>query len=221
MPLASALLNRKVRFQRRAPVPSTPGADRPGFSTFGVEVYGAYKDGHMQSLDVGGFDVKVPSGILTLRDSAFARGLSGSEQVLIGDVPFQVLGPALPERPTGALRFGVQGIATRAAFAQVFDMSGETVTVRRVQRSGPNIDVVARAVIMGFTPEELVGGINQAERKIYVSAEDLEKAGFPEPIVTNDRIIMRGGKSLNVIAVDASTLRIAGELRAYLIRAMG
>lgn len=220
MPVPVSLLNRRVQFQRRAPVPATPGADRPGFQAFGIEVWAGYKEGRMQSLDVGGMDVMVPSGILTLLDSPFARGLTGAEQVKIAGLPFQVLGPALPERPSNVLRFGVQGVASRSAFAIAFDTRGETVILRRISGQS-NIDATARAIIQGLMPEELVAGINQAERTVFLSAEDLEAAGFPEPPRTQDRIIMRGGKMMNISSVDASTLRIAGTLNAYKIRAMG
>lgn len=80
--------------------------------------------------------------------------------------------------------------------------------------------MTALARIVGWSPEELASGLMQGERKIILLAEDLELAGFPEPIERNDGIHVRG-RRLNVESVDDSTRRIGDTLIAYELGATG
>lgn len=95
-------------------------------------------------------------------------------------------------------------------------VNGETVTLRRAATAYPNI----RARAVNFSPEELIGGVEQGERKLIVLAEDLVSAAFPLPIQRGDKIVLRG-KVLNIEDADDSTRRIAGELIAIDVRALG
>lgn len=101
--------------------------------------------------------------------------------------------------------------------------SNASITLRRINTSPtPPTDKTVRARVVGFTPEELVGGITQGHRKIIMLAEDVESSGFPVPIKANstDRVVVRG-KTLMIENVDDSTRRVEGTLIAYEITASG
>jgi hypothetical protein len=100
---------------------------------------------------------------------------------------------------------------------------GETITLRRINAAPAaptEAQVLARVV--GYKPEELVGGIKQGDRHLIVLAEDVEATGFPVPFLTNGtyKAIVRD-KVLNIGIVDDSTRRIGGVLIAYDITATG
>ncbi|MGE0290268.1 MAG: hypothetical protein AB7P16_28635 [Bradyrhizobium sp.] len=111
--------------------------------------------------------------------------------------------------------------AARGMYRRQIARHGETVTLRRINSSPTaptNRDVRAR--VLGYTPDELVGEVQQGDRKIIVLAEDM--GSFPVPFRerSTDRVIVRGAE-LAIQAVDDSTRRVAGELIAYEIRARG
>lgn len=97
---------------------------------------------------------------------------------------------------------------------------GETITLRRgASVGGHAVYVIAR--VMGYAPDELIGGITQGDRKIFVLAEDVEAGGFPLPFKPgSDSVLVRGNK-LTIQSVDDNTHRIGGVLIAYEIRATG
>lgn len=100
---------------------------------------------------------------------------------------------------------------------------GEEITLRRVNPSptAPT-DKAVRARVSGYTPEELVGGISQADRKVILLAEDVEASGFPVPIKSGstDKLVIRG-RQMMISEVDDSTVRVGSTLIAYKIRATG
>lgn len=102
-------------------------------------------------------------------------------------------------------------------------VSGEEIKLRRYTGTGtsrPFADYLLRAKVAGYTPQELVGNIQQGDRNIIALAEDVFAAQFPVPITPNDKVIVRG-KELAILSVDDSTRRIGGELIAYQIQARG
>lgn len=113
--------------------------------------------------------------------------------------------------------------AARAMYRRQIDAHGETITLRRNNPApaGPT-EVTVKARVSGYQPEELVGGINQGDRKVIILAEDVEMSGFPVPFNTGgtDKAVVRG-RALNIGVVDDSTRRIGGVLIAYEIRATG
>lgn len=98
---------------------------------------------------------------------------------------------------------------------------GENVTLRRINVSPtPATDETVLARVKRYEPNELVGGITQADRKVIVMAEDI--GAFPVPIKTggSDKVVVRG-RVMNIQEVDDSTCRYGPELIAYLITARG
>lgn len=106
-------------------------------------------------------------------------------------------------------------------YRRQMDAHGETVTLRR-NNAAPSLPTEQnlKARVIGYQPDELIGGINQGDRKVIILAEDITT--FPLPFKTGgtDKIVVRG-KPLNIGVVDDSTRRIGDTLIAYEIRATG
>lgn len=100
----------------------------------------------------------------------------------------------------------------------------DTVTVRRYSGTGLNrtyTDAASiRCRVVDYQPHELVGSIQQGDRRIVMYADDVSTNGLSLPVTTNDKIVLRG-KELAIIQVDDSTRRINGELIAYELQARG
>lgn len=111
----------------------------------------------------------------------------------------------------------------RQSYSANMDMSGETIVVRRYTGTGvgrvPH-DTNVRARVTGYSERELVGTIEQGDRKIIMLVDDLIAAGFAVPVTPNDKIVLRGSM-ISIVAVDDSTRRIQGQLIAYEIQARG
>lgn len=92
--------------------------------------------------------------------------------------------------------------STLAAYRRAMEVRGQSVTLRRyaglgAQRAALNSSVL-RAVVTGYQPEELIGGMQQGDRRVLLLAEDV--AGLtivprvwdapvivtPSPFVTTD-----------------------------------
>lgn len=113
--------------------------------------------------------------------------------------------------------------ACKATYRRMLNMAGETVQIRRYTGAGTSrpradIDVIARVV--DYDPEDLVGTIQQGDRKIVVLAEDLIGAGISLPLTIADKVVVRG-RELTIFAPDDSTRRVAGVLIAYELQARG
>ena len=111
----------------------------------------------------------------------------------------------------------------RADYRSMMNERGETVSIRRYTGSGtnrPRFDVDAMAVVTGYAPKDLVGTIQQGDRKVILLAEDLIDAQFALPITASDKIVIRG-KELAIIAPDDSTRRVSGVLIAYELQVRG
>jgi hypothetical protein len=85
------------------------------------------------------------------------------------------------------------------------DRWGHTVTFKRVTGSIPNQTTTTKdckAIVSGYRPEELVGGITVGSRKVIVSEAALADAGFPVPVKKGDYIIALG-REMVIQTVDA------------------
>lgn len=110
----------------------------------------------------------------------------------------------------------------RSVWRRMIMAYGQTITLRRVNSSGAPTDVSVHARVLGFAPEELVGGITQGHRQVRILAEDVESSGFPMPLKkgSTDRIVV-DGKQLMIENIDDSTARIGDTLIGYIITATG
>ena len=99
---------------------------------------------------------------------------------------------------------------------------GEIITLRRNDFDAGVQTCKARAIVTGYQPDELVGGIDQGARKVIIFADDVT---FATPLVEGDQILLRegqpGAKTLTIEDADDSTHRIAGDLIVYEVTARG
>jgi hypothetical protein len=220
MGIPAGLLNRRVTVLRRALMPTTAEIVRGGYEAMGDVQWGGYRPRGASEARIGGLQLQLSTGVLTLRDNAFTRTISTAHQVEVDDAIYEIMGRQLSEKPDGMIRFDVRSAPSAVLYASELDARGDVVTVRRIVPNARPVDALARAIITGYRPEELVGGIQVGHRRVILSAPDLAAAGFPEPPRANDKIIVRG-RQMNVMSVDDHTHRIAGVLHAYEIQASG
>jgi hypothetical protein len=111
----------------------------------------------------------------------------------------------------------------RGTYRRMLNERGETVEVRRYTGSGPNrprFDCSVIAAVVGYDEKDFVGSIVQGDRKVILLAEDLIEAQITLPIVSSDKIVVRG-KELAIVAVDDNSRRVKGELVAYELQVRG
>jgi|SRR5262245_10820979 len=111
----------------------------------------------------------------------------------------------------------------RQSYSANMDAVGETIVIRRFTGTGVGrvaVDTDVRARVTGYDYRELVGTIQQGDRKLIVLVEDLVNAGFAVPVTPTDKVVLRG-TMISIVTVDDSTRRIQGELIAYEIQARG
>lgn len=107
----------------------------------------------------------------------------------------------------------------RAALAEY----GEIITIRRFTGTGPNrpkFEVDVRARVTGFAPNEMIAGIQQADRKAIVLHEDLVSAGLSLPI-TNSDFVWWQGRQYAIRVPDNATRRVSGVTIAYELQIVG
>lgn len=220
----AGLLNRRVNFRQRAPMTNTPGVLRVGYVNYGSQEWAAYDDGRPATIPFFDLNLTAKSGTVTVRDSSFTRSLTREHRVVVDDEEFEITAIAFPARPDGAISISVVSIASRASFAREVEQRGEEITIRRVTSTGPAIEKTVRAIVSGYTPDELVGGITQVDRKLTISAEDLEREPNPFPLPLrrggSDKAVVRG-QLMTLEDIDDSSMRMAGQLIAYRVRAKG
>ena len=217
--IPAGLLNRRVEFLTRAPVSNQPGILRGGYVSHGNIEWAHYEDIRSQEIRIGDLTMPGKVGTLTVRASGFTKAITRDHRVVIEGEEFEIVGFVDPPRPDGAIRMSVMSVPSLRGVVREMEQKGEEITVRRPGE--PPIEVTARALVSGYQPDELVGGVNQGDRKVTVSVQDLVKNGFPLPLRPGvDRVVIRG-RAMTISDVDDSTLRIAGVLLAYRLRATG
>lgn len=106
----------------------------------------------------------------------------------------------------------------RQSLANLLDMVGENVVLRRLSGANPG-DYTVRARIQDAKPSDDEWGskrpAQQQRRKAIVSAEDVERVGFPVPFLPKQDRLVWNGKTLVITAIDDGTRRIQGVLIGY------
>jgi hypothetical protein len=217
---AAATLDRRVQFRRRATTGTTFGE----YVDLGAPVWGNFRQLAESDEALGSLRYTSKVGVLTIRDSAFARSIDPADRAVIDGEEYELRAVSLPDRASGTIRIDVKSGPSRAAYLDMVNRRGETVTIRRP--GTPPVDALVRVRIIGFdergslAPDQLVDLIQQGYRLAIVLAEDLESQGWPLPPRRGDRII-RDGKQMPVEAVDADTHRSAGAVIAYVLTLSG
>lgn len=100
---------------------------------------------------------------------------------------------------------------------------GEDVRLRRYSGTGGSrspTDFTVKARVTSYQAHDLVGSLQEGDRKLIMLAEDVEESGFETPILSSDKVVVRG-RELQVIAPDDSTRRVGGVLIAYELTVRG
>jgi hypothetical protein len=218
MPIPAAQLSYKGHFYKRALVAETAGTLGIGFEEDFVQ-WVALGQGRPATVQVGSWTFQAKTSVVTTRYSRAAAKVSAAWQVEVDEEVFEV-NSVDPAADRSIVRFAVTSAPTRELYANEMELRGESVTVGRYDATAHLIGFPARAKVIGYQPSELVGGINQGDRRVLLLAEDLETNGLVLPLRVNDRILVRG-KALNVVSIDDSTHRNAGVLNAYDLRVTG
>lgn len=89
----------------------------------------------------------------------------------------------------------------------LFGEFGETVKIRRFSGSGTSrthADTSLSAIVTEYEPKELVGSIQQGDRKVGILANDALISLLP--VTLEDGCVVRG-KKLSIISIDDNTNR--------------
>ncbi|MBI4367272.1 MAG: hypothetical protein HY543_10675 [Deltaproteobacteria bacterium] len=111
----------------------------------------------------------------------------------------------------------------KARYRRAIRQHGEPVLFRRYTGAGANRQIFnaeMRAVVTGYQPQELIGGLVQGDRKVILLAEDVNKAQIGLPINLGDKLVVRG-RELAIGVVDDSTHRDGTELVAFELKVTG
>ncbi|WCS27792.1 hypothetical protein LOK46_13510 [Methylobacterium sp. NMS14P] len=212
MPIAAAgTLNQRIQFLRR-------GAG--GFAAIGPVQWGRLEFERALTVNVVGVTLQGRGGKLTVRACDLTRGLKvGDRCELDGDV-FTITIRKAPEVDLDDVHLEIESAPTPALYAEEIDRRGEVIKLQRRRANSnpvayePQIDV--RAIVTGYAPSELVGGITQGDSRVILLAADLVAGGFPLPIQTGglDSVVI-GGRQRTFRMVDDNSHRVAGALLAY------
>lgn len=99
----------------------------------------------------------------------------------------------------------------------------ETVIIRRFTGTGqnrPKFDVPCRARVTGYTPQEMIGGIGQADRKCILLHDDLIAGGLALPLTNSDFAVVQG-KQHAIRVPDNATRRVGNVTIAYELQIVG
>lgn len=113
--------------------------------------------------------------------------------------------------------------AIKASYRANLRKYGEPIKIRRYTGSGPSrpmFEVEVYARVTGFTPNEMVAGIQQADRKAIVLHEDLVAAGLALPLTNADKAVFQG-REYAIRVPDNATRRVAGVTIAYELQIVG
>lgn len=110
--------------------------------------------------------------------------------------------------------------AAVAGYRRALAKTGQSVIFRRISGDAPNtatFDAAITAIFRAYQPTAAIGAgaraaaITEGMREFIVLADDLAQAGFPLPLVKNDKLIV-AGETFNVTEVDAGTRFVAGAI---------
>ena len=115
-------------------------------------------------------------------------------------------------------------VSAQSALRNMIAQIGESVTFQRISGVAPNATVLSveiMARVRGYSPESAevsqtgyaaaqAGSITQTDRKVIVVAADLAAAGFPLPVLKNDKVILADNTKSNVTMIDAHKRSFSG-----------
>jgi len=208
---AAGTLNQRVQFLRR-------GAG--GFAALGNVQWARLEFERAVTVNVVGVTLQGRGGKLTVRACDLTHGLKvGDRCELDGDV-FTITIRKAAEVDLDDVHLEIESAPTSALYADEIDRRGEVIQLRRRKANSNPVaydqQINVRAIVTGYAPSELVGGIIQGDSRVILLAADVEAGGFPLPIQTGglDSLLI-GGRQRTFKAIDDNTHRVAGTLLAY------
>lgn len=213
MPAAAGDLNKQVQFTRQG-----AGAYEP----LGDWIWCAYQYERVATIELGLMRLQGRSARLLCRAADLPAGLGPGDRATIAGVGFSILIVKMPTDPWDDVTIEVESAPAAGLVADDFARKGQPAKLRRgASRTAPNFaEATVRAIVTGFKPDELIEDIDQGARQVLIPAGDLAAAGYPEPPVKHDKLIIRGA-ALDVRSVDADTYRDGGELLVYALVVLG
>lgn len=114
--------------------------------------------------------------------------------------------------------------SAQAALRNMIAQIGESVVFQRLYGFDASTTIISANVtarVRGYTPESTevsqtgygasqVGALTQTDRIVIVVADDLAAAGFPLPVLKNDKVILADGTKATVTMVDAHQRSTSG-----------
>ncbi|WP_406854396.1 hypothetical protein ABEG18_17830 [Alsobacter sp. KACC 23698] len=97
---------------------------------------------------------------------------------------------------------------------------GQPVTLQRLTGTTTQVrhEVVCQAVVRGYEPVQLIGGITQGDREVAITNTEIADAQWPGPPRNGDRCII-DGRTTTIQACD--TRRLRNEVVLHLIQVRG
>ncbi|MCJ2019603.1 hypothetical protein MKK84_19555 [Methylobacterium sp. E-065] len=212
MPIAAGSMNQQVQLLRRV-----AGAYQP----LGPVQWGRLQFERAAIVSVVGVPLQGRGGRLTVRSCDLTRSLTTSDRLRLDGEEFAITIRKAEEVATDDVHLEIESAPTTALYANEMERRGEVVSLRRrkANSSPPTFDaqINVRAIVTGYAPSELVGGINQGDSRVILLAADVATGGFPVPFLTNNGldVVWINGRQRTIKNVDDNTHRIAGVLLAY------
>lgn len=102
--------------------------------------------------------------------------------------------------------------------ANMIQKYGQPVTIRRMTGSIPfDVDVIA--IVNDYVPNELVGGIQQGDRKVTISNREISSHQWPGPPVQGDKVLING--KTTTLQANPDTARIGDVIVKHDLRVRG
>lgn len=211
MPIAAGSMNQQVQFLRRKD---------SSFQPLGPVQWGRLEYERAATISVVGVPFQGRGGRLTVRACDLTRGLTIGDRLLLDGDEFAITIRKVEEIATDDVHLEIESAPTPALYASEMERRGEVVSLRRRKANSnpPAFDaqIDVRAIVTGYAPSELVGGINQGDSRVILLAPDVAAGGFPLPIKTGGTdTVLINGLQRTFKSVDDNTHRIAGVLLAY------
>ena len=109
---------------------------------------------------------------------------------------------------------------TPERIAALIAQFGQPVTLQRLTGTTTQVrhDVVCQAIVRGYEPVQLIGGITWGDRQVAISNVEIADAQWPGPPRANDRCVI-DGRTTTIQACD--TRRLRNDIVLHLIQVRG
>lgn len=95
---------------------------------------------------------------------------------------------------------------------------GQSVTLRRIATGTAPVAVTCQAMVRGYRPAELVGGIVQGDRRVVISNAEIAAATWPGPPRKGDQVVIEGKVTT---AQGVETVQLRGEDAKHILAVRG